>query len=176
MIENPLQQKIKKQSGFTLIELMVVVVIMAVVVVIGLLSVTRLGQDALQSEVAKLQGVLQQVKDESAFSQSLIIAVPDENGLKFYSHKSFQWIASKSLKPVQWSEKFTMTWQIDEGFISAASLPVTDEQAQQGWLFWPNGEVSTGELSLSLSVQDEQNAETQTVIVWNELLEFIEDE
>ena len=171
MVKNNCYPLRDRQAGFTLIELMVVVVIMAVVVAVGILSLGRLNQDRLQTEQAKIESLLQQVMDEATFKQKLVLMVPDEQGLQFFSQNNYQWQKDSKLSPIKWNANFTIDWDIDNTLISQQSLPKADGRSLQGWLFWPSGEVVAGEITLTMI---EQNQETSTSIIWNERLQFKE--
>lgn len=167
------RQRLHHQAGFTLIELLVVVVIMAVVVSVGVLSVGGVNQDRLQSEKNKVQNMLKQMLDEAAFKQKLILLTPNDEGIRFYSQKNYEWQAEPNMPTVKWNDDFQVDWQIENRAISRQNLPTIEGQVQQGWLFWPSGEVIAGEIKLSLL---EQEGSAQAVIRWDESLQFIEPE
>lgn len=156
----------KYQQGFTLIELMVVVVIMAVVVSVGVLSLGRINQDLGSSQQAKIESMLKQVQDESAFKQKLFLLVPSEQGLTPYWFVNQQWQAHSEIEPYQWHSGFHREWQINETLTRQQNLP------EPGWLFWPSGDVTEGQIKLQLMSEEAGNQ--PVVIEWNSTLEFLE--
>lgn len=159
-----LSVKSKKQQGFTLIELMVVVVIMAVVISAGVSAMGRVNQNLAENQQASIQSLLQQAADESAFSQTLFLVMPNATGLSTYWLKNDQWQQIEFLKPFTWHPSFKAEWQLDEQFAKQQQLP------GPGWLFWPSGEVMAGEVVLT-SLSNDADAE-QRRLSWNESLEF----
>ncbi len=156
-------ESFETQKGFTLIELMVVVVIMAVVVSVGVVSLGSFNQNLTATEQAKLQSYLKQVSDEAAFKQRLYLLVPDESGLSLYAKINFQWQAEQSIEKFAWHEGFEASWQLDETMVRQQQLP------QAGWLFWPSGEVTPGLIKLDMADQNEN----QTLSVeWDQWLDF----
>lgn len=162
---------LKSQAGFTLIELMVVVVIVAVVVSVAVLSFARVNSDRLQTEKAKMQVLLQQVLDEAAFKQKLILVVPNKAGLRFYSQKAYQWQEEGNLQQVSWPEYLEVDWQLDTRAVNPQILPKEEGTVLQGWLFWPNGEVLAGQITFTML---DGGREVSRSLAWDEQLEFSE--
>ena len=160
----------KTQKGFTLIELMVVVVIMSVVVSVGVLSLGRFNQDLADNQQAKIESFFKQVADQSAFSQKLYLVAPDDKGLSVYLFLNTEWLADESLNSLIWHEGFSVSWELDEHFTQQQNLP------RPGWLFWPSGEVIAGKIVLEslISEPNESSNKSEITINWNESLEFAE--
>jgi len=160
----------KAQKGFTLIELMVVVVIMSVVVSVGVLSLGRVNQDLADNQKAKVESFFKQVADQSAFSQKLYLVAPDDKGLSVYLFLNAEWLSDESMDTLIWHEGFSVSWELDEHFVQQQNLP------RPGWLFWPSGEVVAGKIVLEslISEQNDSTSESEMTINWNESLEFVE--
>lgn len=156
--------KVKLQRGFTLIELIVVLVIMGVVVSVGVISLGSFNQDLAENQRANIQSLLQQVADQSAFSQKLFLITPDESGLTTYWLKDKKWQVADTLSAMPWQAGFKVDWDVDENLTSQQKLP------DPGWLFWPSGEVIPGEIVLT-GVSDNSTSLVVT-LSWNEALEF----
>ena len=151
------------QQGFTLIELMVVVVIVAVVVSVGILSLGRVNQDLASVQKAKVESFLKQVADEAAFKQSLLLVAPDEKGLNLYIKKNFQWQSYSGLETIQWHENFHVDWNLDANLVRQFKLPAS------GWLMWPSGEVTPGEIRMESKSEDEAQ---WVVLRWDQGMVF----
>ncbi|WEJ62520.1 prepilin-type N-terminal cleavage/methylation domain-containing protein [Thiomicrorhabdus lithotrophica] len=165
-----LAKTVKTQKGFTLIELMVVVVIMSVVVSVGVLSLARFNQDLAENQQAKIESFFKQVADQSAFSQKLYLIAPDDKGLSVYRFLNAEWLADESMDSLIWHEGFRVSWELDEHFVQQQNLP------RSGWLFWPSGEVVAGKIVLGnlTSEPNESASDSEITIDWNEALEFAE--
>jgi len=165
-----LANKTQPQKGFTLIELMVVVVIMSVVVSVGVLSLGRFNQDLADNQQAKVESFFKQVADQSAFSQKLYLIAPDDKGLSVYRFVNAEWLADESMDSLIWHEGFSVSWELDEHFAQQQNLP------RPGWLFWPSGEVVAGKIVLEslTSEPNESTSDSEITINWNEALEFSE--
>lgn len=160
----------KRQKGFTLIELMVVVVIMSVVVSVGVLSLGRFNQDLADNQQAKIERFFKQVADQSAFSQKLYLISPDDKGLSVYRLINTEWLADESLNKLIWHVGFDVSWELDEHFVQQQNLP------RPGWLFWPSGEVVAGQIVLeNLTLEpNDRTSDSELTIKWNGFLEFAE--
>jgi len=160
------RKKTTAQSGFTLIELMVVLVVMAVVVSVGIMSFASLNQDAVSSQKNRIQQYLKQVSDEAAFKQKLLLVIPDEKGLTAYSKVNVEWQADAAVESYRWPEHLNAEWVLDETLVERQRLPGA------GWMFWPNGDVVEGKIVLQMKADREETAS----IEWNTLLVFMEPE
>lgn len=158
--------RFSKQQGFTLIELMVVVVIVAVVVSVGVLSLGRVNSDIGMVQKTKIESFLKQVSDEAAFKQRLLLLSPTEKGLELYQKSNFKWQRYSELETLPWHESFEVDWQLNDVLAQQQNLPA------KGWLFWPSGDVSEGTIELSNTAETEVN---EIVIQWNSLLQFDDD-
>jgi len=158
------------QSGFTLIELMVVVVIMAVMVSVGMMSLGSNEQATLRAQDRSVKSLLMAVRDQAALKQRLYLVGVDETGLTTYSQTRGEWQVDEKINLLKWPESLLVEWKIDnQTFVQQQSLP------QEGWVFWPSGDVLAG--SIILRNLDNQSfvrgqETTEYIIRWNGLLQF----
>ena len=161
-----------KQAGFTLIELMVVVVIMSVVVSVGVLSLGRLNQDLAQDQQAKIESFFTQVADQAAFNQKMYLVAPDNTGLKVFSYQTYQWQPEIEFETFAWHSGFKASWDVDKTFAEQQQL------TSPGWVFWPSGDVLPGKILLEAVTQDASISSTDglsqnlVTVSWNDALEF----
>ncbi|WP_373019687.1 prepilin-type N-terminal cleavage/methylation domain-containing protein [Thiomicrorhabdus sp.] len=158
------------QSGFTLIELMVVVVIMSVVVTVGMMSIGSSEQATLRSQERSVKSLLSFVRDQAALKQRLYLVAVDEKGLSAYSQQRGKWQKDEKIDSLAWSESLQVEWTIDnQQFARQQNLP------REGWVFWPSGDVMAGSVLFSprsnSSLRGKQ-AESSYSVHWNGLLQF----
>ena len=133
------QTKPIKQMGFTLIELMVVVVIMSIVVAIGVISMGGNEQATLRAQQGSAKALLSFVRDKSTIKQQLYLVAPDEQGLSTYVQKAGKWEIDSEVKALEWQPGVTVDWEVDNrAFAQQQNLP------KEGWVFWPSGDVLVG--------------------------------
>jgi len=155
--------KSNKQSGFTLIELMVVMVIVAIIIAASVASMNNLTQDIVDDQAGKAKTLLKQASQQAAFTYDLFLVVPNKQGISGYRKTQDQWQEEPSLS-LQWHESLEITWQTDETFARQNQLP------DSGWLFWPSGETLPGEITAKYKEQ-QQNPNIANV-KWNGVLDF----
>lgn len=168
----------QRQSGFTLIELMVVVVIIAVVVSVGVMSLGSSEQATLRSQERSVKALLLYVRDQAAFNQQLYLVEVNEKGLSAYRLRQNRWQADETTKPLKWDEALTVDWKIGSFQTQDGLLNQTgqDMDGREGWLFWPSGEVIPGEIHFA-PLQSDVSSQNRTDnkqrgLRWNELLQF----
>lgn len=147
------------QRGFTLIELMVVIVILAVVLSVGVIAVKPNESALLNQQVAQLKGALLQTCDFAAFEQKIYALVPSQQGLDVYRLETAEWQIAPKTQPLKWSEGVTVSWNLDEDLAKVNKLP------EPGWLCWPSGEVLEGRVDFEL-------AGSQRSLSWSQVLRF----
>ncbi len=157
-----------QQKGFTLIELMVVVVIVSVVTSISLLALGGGEQRKLTSQTQQLKTLLTWVRDQSTFDRKLYLVVPDEEGLITYVFHQNRWQESSKIDELAWQPGIRVSWLVDEVFAYNQQLP------EAGWMFWPTGEVLEGEVSFAIGGDKFRAPKKENIIrlTWNELLQF----
>lgn len=156
------------QKGFTLIELMVVVVIISVVTSISILSLGAGDQNKLTAQQNQLTSLLSLARDQSTFDRKLYLVVPDKKGLTTHVFDENKWQKSSKVEFVAWKPGLTVQWSVDEVFAQKQQLP------EAGWMFWPTGEVLEGDVSFAIG-GDKFTAPKKENIVnisWNDILQF----
>lgn len=159
-----------KQSGFTLIELMVVLVIVSVIVSVGMLSMGSSEQATLRAQERSAKALLSYVRDLSALKQRIYLVAPDEQGLSTYVLTQGRWQLDSSITPLQWQPGITLDWQIDN-----ANFNLQPELPKAGWVFWPSGDVLAGEMSMQTAQNSQSlldNEVSSYSFSWNGLLQF----
>ncbi len=133
-----------KQAGFTLIELMIVLVVLAVVLAVGIVAMTPSKSAVINQQVALVKGGLQQTCDQAAFGQRVFALIPSDKGLSMRYLRQQKWHDFEASKQVSWSEEFKVSWVVDEDVAKQNNL------ATPGWLCWPSGEVLEGSVTFEL--------------------------
>lgn len=147
------------QQGFTLIELMVVVLIIAVLLAAGLVSMSPSDSALMRKQVKQLQGALQQTCDQAAFSQSLMALLPDDKGLVMQQLTQGKWRDYSGAQDLAWQTGIKATWRLDESLAKAQKL------TRPGWICWPSGEVLEGKVRFEMG-------DLQKELSWNAILRF----
>lgn len=142
------------QRGFTLIELMVVVVIVSIMLAVGMMSFGRNEASQIRQTTVQTQALLQGVCDQAAFNQGLYLLAVDEEGLTPYRQLKGEWVVADQISPLVWPPNLTVAWQTDP--LQSKRLGIKD-----GWLCWPGGMVTPG------SIWIEANQ-----LSWNDSLRF----
>jgi len=158
------------QLGFTLIELMVVMVIISVVVSVGMISMGGNEQSTLRAQERSVKALLSYVRDQSALKQQLYLVAADEQGLSTYHLIAGRWQQDSSVDSLSWQEGLSIEWQVDNSaFIQQQDLP------KEGWVFWPSGDVLAGAIFMH-SLQSKQATSLESAssysFRWNGLLQF----
>ena len=163
-------RQIRVQSGFTLIELMVVMVIMSVVVSVAVISLGGNEQTTLRAQQSSAKALLTFVRDKSAIKQQMYLVAPDKAGLTTYVLKTGKWQVDNRIEKLAWQEGLDIEWQVDNtAFAQQQNLP------SEGWVFWPSGDVLGGAIYMR-SLQTKQATGPQDwssySFSWNEVLQF----
>lgn len=162
-------QKVK-QAGFTLIELMVVLVIVAVVMGVTVLSLSSNEKSRLNAQKNQLKSYLSLVRDQSTFDLKLYLVAPDQQGLKTLVFDKDSWKIASKVAPLVWQDGVMADWRLDSTFAHRQQLP------SAGWIFWPSGEVLSGKVTFTLQggAQSQAQAESEldNSVAWNNLLKY----
>ncbi|WP_319558044.1 pilus assembly FimT family protein [Thiomicrorhabdus sp.] len=153
----------RAQGGFTLLELMVVVVIMAVVVSIGVLNLGGNEQAQLRAQQKQLQGLLGWARDQATFEQRLFLLQPSEKGIHVWVYRQSNWQESQKIPLTAWQDGVKVEWK---------SVGLVRQDGRLGWLIWPSGEVTPGEIDFSLVSKQEMKEK----LVWDGLLQWQSEE
>lgn len=147
------------QAGFTLIELMVVVVIVAVMLSAVTFSVSTSDGAKLRKQEAAMKGVITALCDRATFQQKLYLAMPEEKGLSFAKYEREQWVEVSRIEQAPWEAGVEVKWSLDAEAAKQSGLP------KPGWVCWPSGEVSAGDIIFRVD-------KNQTILSWDELGRF----
>ncbi|MDY0136848.1 MAG: prepilin-type N-terminal cleavage/methylation domain-containing protein [Thiomicrospira sp.] len=131
------------QAGFTLMELLVVLVIVAVVLSAGLLSFRQDTSRYVAQQANQIQGLLQAGCDEAVWGQRLVFFEVSEKGLQPWVHRQGRWQVFTDLKPLAWHPSVQVDWTLPALSGGAYDLPA------EGWLCWPSGDLTAGEMRLN---------------------------
>lgn len=154
------------EKGFTLIELMVVLVVVAILLSAMTQSFRFGSSDQLRSEQAKLRGLIMNVADLAVFEGKPYLLTPDQKGLQVWQWSSGTWRAQTNIEDYEWPENIDSTWQLEVKAPNYLKLPA------EGWLFWPSGEVTAGKIEL---IVEDKEQEVSRYLEWNRLLDFLDD-
>lgn len=148
-----------RQAGFTLIELMVVVVILAILLSVATLAFSPSDSAKLNQQAMQFKGALQQACDEAIFSQNVQALVPSKTGISLFSMQQGEWQAATSVRPLNWVPGITVDWQVENQLGIQETLP------NPAWLCWPTGEILPGSVTFQLGGQ-------KLSMSWTPLLQF----
>ena len=149
----------KGQKGFTLIELMVVVVILAVMLSAATLALTPSESARLNQQSLQLKGALQQTCDQAVFQQKIHALLVDKKGMTMRVLKQNQWQTVAAVQDVPWVDGVTVTWPTQVDIQSRFGLP------GEGWLCWPTGEILPGLVKMQMDKLAKQ-------LSWTPLMKF----
>jgi len=150
---------IRWQKGFTLIELMVVVVILAVVLSAATLALTPSESARLNQQSLQLKGALQQTCDQAVFQQKIHALLVDKKGMTMRMLSRNQWQPVDAIKDVPWVDGVMATWESQPEFQTRFGLP------GDGWLCWPTGEILPGLVKMRMDQLAKQ-------LSWTPLMKF----
>lgn len=150
-----------KQSGFTLIELMVVLVIVGVLLSATVISIKPSESGKMRKQTAAFKGLMQAVCDQSAFDQHIYVMMPTEKGIDVSYLSKQKWTAVERFNKFQWVDGIEVDWQL------SAEQAKKDKLPAPGWMCWPSGEIKKGQITFQFDSLKE-------TVRWNSLRQFIE--
>lgn len=142
---------------------MVVLVVVAILLSAMTESFRFGNSDQLRSEQAKVRGLLMNISDLAVFEGRPYLLTPDQDGLQSWVWSQGQWRAQTEIADYRWPEDLEVTWQLAPQTVAYFRLPA------EGWLFWPSGEVTQGQIEL-IVMDKEQEIRRQ--VTWNPVLNF----
>lgn len=153
------------QQGFTLIELMVVIVILAVLLSTAVMSLKPSESAELRKQTIAFKGALIAICDKSAFDQHIYVIVPEKNKFSIKRLQQGSWLDVQLIdeRSMLWHEAVKVSWSLNEELAKSYGL----EKA--GWMCWPSGEVNAGEITFKLN-------HLSNHLQWNEILDFTLEE
>jgi len=151
------------QQGFTLIELMVVIVILAILLSTAIMSLKPNEAAELRQQTIAFKGVLISICDKSAFDQHIYALIPDKKGVSVKRLSKSEWqdvdLNGINSESSNWHEAIKVNWQLNEEIAKSNGLK------KAGWMCWPSGEVSKGSISFKLN-------KLSNILEWDEILDF----
>lgn len=123
------------QLGFTLIEIMIVMVIIAVMSGVAVLSVGSSTYSSFMADVLKVSSTLEILADESVYTNSVIACDVNINGFSCSSYKNGDWQELDLRKLVTWGWPDKM--QIKAVYVDGN--PIKDGDKIR---FFPSGDIS----------------------------------
>ncbi|QAB14622.1 prepilin-type N-terminal cleavage/methylation domain-containing protein [Hydrogenovibrio thermophilus] len=152
-----------EQKGFTLIELMVVVVIVAILLTAVVISIQPSESSKVRQQIGAVKGWMQSVCDRATFDQHIYVMMPTQTGMTFARQVKQAWSTPPNARELVWLDGLTVDWQINDATPLQQTLP------KPGWLCWPSGEMLGGELQFTLG-------KTQRTLRWNAIGQFEESD
>lgn len=164
-----------QQAGFTLLEIMLVVVIIGVMAGLASLSLGGNQHRQLQQEATRLQQLLLMLRDEAELTQTELGIQLQDNGYRFVSlnERTGQWqlLQEKPFNNVEYSLPISATLDLEGNHLSADVLAqVTSTKSnsntldkdtaalQPQLLFLSSGETTAFQIHLQLA-QEQQSIE-----------------
>ena len=136
-----------KTNGFTLIEIMIVLVIVAVMSGIVVLSINGPNNQAFISDAEKISSILEVLADESVYSNSVIACAVQEQKFDCMSYRDGEWKDLDVRKLIEWGwpPKLRIIKTLLDG------QPLADNQKIK---FYPNGQLQ----QMSFQVKSTSNS------------------
>ncbi len=123
------------QRGFTLLEIMIVLVIIAIMSGVTVLSIGSASYSQFQGEAVKISNTLEIIADESVYTNSVIACSVKPNGFICRGYRNGEWrdINLKNLISWSWPKNITIKSS------SVNGRPLKDDEKIR---FFPSGNIA----------------------------------
>ncbi len=134
-INSKTDRPITLQNGFTLIEIMIVLVIIAIMSGVAVLSVGSASYSQFQGEAVKISNTLEIIADESVYTNSVITCIVKPDGFICRGYRNGEWrdINLKNLISWSWPKNITIKSSTVNG------RPLKDGEKIR---FFPSGNIA----------------------------------
>jgi len=132
----------RKDSGFTLIEIMVVIFIIGIMATIITINVTSPNYSRFMSESIKLANTFEIISDEAVYTNSLVSCKVDPNGISCDGYRNGEWRSINMSDLISWGWPKNLTIQQ----IIVAGVPLKDGQKLE---FLSNGDTPLMSIQVS---------------------------
>lgn len=151
----------RRQTGFTLLELLVVIVILGIVAATAVFSIGTLGRDdRLQEEALRLTTLLRLASEEALLSGRDIGLYLEEDNYRFllYSRETFQWLLLEGddiFRPWNLPEEVYFSVAVEDREIVLEPLDDIEAIEPQVAVF-SSGDITPFEIYLNRELSDQQ--------------------
>ena len=124
-----------QSKGFTLLEIMIVLVIIAIMAGVAVLNVTSSNYSSFMADGLKIAATLEIIADEAVYTNSVIVCDVAEDGFVCQGYKNSDWRDIDIKKLISWP--WPKNLKITSIYISGRTIK-DDEKIR----FFPNGNIA----------------------------------